>query len=65
MKKSLDQKLQELNKAKNNLVKQTECFHNILKDRSKISDEDYDSYCEEMQYAMEREEDAEKDLGYY
>ena len=62
---SLDKKLEELKKAKENLEAQTECFRNVIKDRSQISDSDYESYCEEMQYALEREEKAEKALGYF
>lgn len=55
----------ELKKAKENLENQTECFRNVLKDRNNISDEDFESYCEELQGALEREERAEKELGYY
>jgi hypothetical protein len=62
---TLDEKLHEFDDAKENLEKQSACFRNVLKDRANISDEDYDSYCEEMQYALERHERAEKSLGYF
>lgn len=42
--------------AKENLKKQEKCFHNVFADRKNISDEDFDTYCEEMQGALELEE---------
>lgn len=58
-------KEKELQDAQENLERQTVCFRNVLADRANMSDEAYDSYCEEMQGALEREEKAEKALGYY
>ncbi len=62
---TLDEKIKELEKAKKNLEVQTGCFKNVLADRANMSERDYESYCEEMQGALEREEKAEKALGYY
>lgn len=63
--KSIEQKEREYQKAVENVRKQTECFSNVLADRKNIDDEDFDTYCEEMQGALEREEKAAKNAGYY
>lgn len=52
-------------KAVKNQERQTECFRNVLNDRKNIDDEDFDTYCEEMQGALEAEEKAAKKCGYY
>lgn len=52
-----DSQLQkQWDKAKENLKKQEECFRNVLNDRKNMDDETFDSYCEEMQYALDEEE---------
>lgn len=47
-------------KAVKNQERQTKFFRNVLNDRKNIDDEDFDSYCEEMQGALEAEEKAAK-----
>lgn len=43
-------------KSKKFLEKQTECFGNVLADKGNMDPEVFDSYCEEMQGALEAEE---------
>lgn len=50
----------ELEKATKNLRKQEECFGRVLDDRRNMSEEDFDSYCEEMQYALDKYDEAIK-----
>ncbi len=60
-----EEKEREYQKAVENVTKQTQCFKNVLADRRNIDDEIFDTYCEEMQGALEREEKAAKNCGYY
>lgn len=52
----MSEKLKEYEDAKENLDRQTGCFRNVLRDRYKMGELEYESYCEEMQGALDREE---------